>query len=393
MRKTLRHFLKIFLVTCLFFPSARVFAQAPASPITTQESKSLIKSEKVHADTSRKDFVVEKYKTTVYEERVTKEIKRKEISKEENLYSEHPVVNKAVYTSQYETTVITPKRVAAKDGHVAENVFVMTKEDIARLPAHDLSEVLAYMPGVDVQLNGQYGQSTALSINGSYSRQVLLMIDGVPMNTQLSGQANPSQIPLEMIQRIELIKGASSSSWGSGLGGVINVITYQPQDTKKIQGQWSGLVGARRTTKNSAEVSGRVDRWGYFMSGNYFDTDGISSQTDATTKNLFQKLTYSVNDQTQLLASFGYNGGDVSFGVTPSNTTTKQPYVTRYGQLAADIADEDKQYHVGYKYNDQSFTSDILNGSTQAPIFSTINANVYHGLSFNHSLTMREEDV
>ena len=138
-----------------------------------------------------------------------------------------------------ETIVVTAKRMPSDKKKTAENVTVYTEEDIDKLPSRDLGEVLSYVPAIDVQLSGQFGQATALSINGSNSRQVLLMVDGIPFNTQLSGQANPSQIPIEHIGRIEVIKGATSSAWGSSLGGVVNVITKDVGDSQKPTGNFT----------------------------------------------------------------------------------------------------------------------------------------------------------
>mgnify|MGYP000029403822 CR=1 FL=1 len=146
---------------------------------------------------------------------------------------------KITVTTELDAVIVTAQRIPSDENRTAENITVYTKEDIGRLPARDLSEALSYIPAVDVQLNGQFGQSTAISINGSSARQVLLMIDGVPFNTQLSGQANPTQIPIEHIERIEIIKGASSSVWGSSLGGVINVITKDVGDSEKPTGNFT----------------------------------------------------------------------------------------------------------------------------------------------------------
>lgn len=122
-------------------------------------------------------------------------------------------------SSEEQIYIFTPKRAPQPKGRIAENVTVYTAEDIAKFPVRDLSEALVYIPEVDVQFNGFFGQASALSIQGSQSRQVLLLVDGIPFNTQLSGQANPAEIPLEYIKQIEIIQGGSSSVWGSSLGG------------------------------------------------------------------------------------------------------------------------------------------------------------------------------
>jgi vitamin B12 transporter len=177
--------------------------------------------------------------------------------------------------------VVSARRVASGKDGAAENILVYSQEDISRLSGRDLGEILSQLQGVDVQPAGQFGQASALSINGSSARQVLLMVDGIPFNTQLAGQANPSQIPVEFIKQIEVIKGASSSVWGSSLGGVVNVITKDVGDSVVPTGTLQTSFAEFSTTKNSLDLAGKVADLGYFVSGSYLNTDGTRNATDA----------------------------------------------------------------------------------------------------------------
>ncbi len=298
-----------------------------------------------------------------------------------------------VVVSEYETVIVSAKRIASLKRNLAENTIVFTASDIEQLPARDLSELLTYMPGIDSQLNGQFGQSTSLSINGSSARQVLLMVDGIPFNTQLSGQASPTQIPLEHIERVELIKGASSSAWGSGLGGVVNVITKDVGDTKVPRGTYTTSYAEFATTKNSLSLSGALKEFGYFLSGSYFRTNGILDVSDVEEKKFFGKLKYDLNDQAALTGSFGYSGADVFYGVSPTGTLSHQPYNTRYGKFKYDFNNDNFRFDIAYKYNDQTFTTNTLNPTTKAVTFATINSNKYHGLSLNGSTVLFDDHV
>src|SRR5262249_34430965 len=153
-----------------------------------------------------------------------------------------------------------------------------------------LSEALKYLPGVDVKVNTEFGQASSLSMNGSDSRQVLLMVDGIPFNTQLSGQANPARVPLEIIDRIEIIKGGLSSVWGSSLGGVINVITKDTGSKAGIHGTLNSSYGEFATIRNSFDMSGKAGKAGYFLAGSFLDTDGPMAATEAKEKKGFGKL-------------------------------------------------------------------------------------------------------
>jgi len=171
---------------------------------------------------------------------------------------------------ELEPIIVSATRIPTKATHISGHTAVVTEEDLETMPARDLTEALKYVPEVDVQVANHFGQPTSLSIHGSDSRHVLLMVDGIPFNTQLSGQANPTRIPIEHIKQIEVIKGASSSAWGSSLGGVVNVITKDVGTTETPRGQFTSSFAEFSTTKNSLELSGRLSDLGYFISGSFF---------------------------------------------------------------------------------------------------------------------------
>lgn len=279
--------------------------------------------------------------------------------------------------------IFTPKRTPQLQQRTAENVAVYTAQDIAKFPARDLSEVLVYIPEVNVQVNGFFGQSTALSIQGSSSRQVLFMVDGIPFNTQLSGQANPTQIPIENIEQIEIIQGGSSSAWGSSLGGVINVITKNVGKTSVPHGSVTSTFGEFKTFKQAVDISGGSEKVGYFFSGSSMQTDGILSDTDVKEKKGFGKIAIPIADDFRLTGAFGYSGADVRYGVTRTNTINSQPYNTRYGSLQLQRDHDGGSFQTAYKYNDQKITTDIYSAPSGTQTSSTISRNSYQGLNLN----------
>src|SRR5207249_11160049 len=135
--------------------------------------------------------------------------------------------------------------------------------------------------------------------------------------TQLSGQANPTKIPLENIKQIEVIKGAASSVWGSSLGGVINVITEDVGNSGIPKGNFTTSAGEFSTTKNSLELAGKARELGYLFTGSYFETQGTQSRSDVQESKLFSKFAHPLGDQAKVTGSFGYSGANVHSGVTP----------------------------------------------------------------------------
>lgn len=288
---------------------------------------------------------------------------------------------------------VSAKRTGSGLGDAAENTVVFTQDDIAEFPARNLGEILSYIPGVQVQVNNRFGQSTGLSIHGSDSYQVLLMIDGIPFNTQLSGQANPSLLPVGNIERIEVIRGAASSVWGSSLGGVVNVITKDVGDSAVPKGKFTTSFAEFSTTKNSLELSGTVKKAGYFLEGSYFETDGIKSKSDADETKVFGKVAYPLDDASKVLASFGYSGGRVLNIIPPNNEWYDRLYQARYGQTAFDHKTDISHFTAAYKYNHQNVGGDTYNATTDAFKSSSKNRNLYQGISLNESLQVFDDDL
>ncbi|MGB9080875.1 MAG: TonB-dependent receptor plug domain-containing protein, partial [Desulfuromonadaceae bacterium] len=131
-----------------------------------------------------------------------------------------------IFWEEKELYVQTATRSEKPINQVAENMTVITAKEIEAMNANSVAEVLARVPGLFVDFTtNEYVSGTQLHIQGSESRHVTVLLDGMPVNFISAGQAETSFIPLRIVERIEIIKGAASSAWGSALGGVVNIIT------------------------------------------------------------------------------------------------------------------------------------------------------------------------
>lgn len=118
---------------------------------------------------------------------------------------------------------LTPEKVS-KTGR---NLFVINGERFYNLPVNSVDELLRYLPGVEVQARGPMGSQSDIVLRGGTFQQVLVILDGVRLNDPNSGHFT-SYIPVAPaeIDRIEILKGASSAIYGSeAVGGVINIVT------------------------------------------------------------------------------------------------------------------------------------------------------------------------
>ena len=158
------------------------------------------------------------------------------------------------------------------------NIMVIKGEELASLPIHSIDELLRYVPGIEVKLRGPMGAQSDIVMRGGTFQQVLIILDGMRLNDPNTGHFN-SYIPIAPaeIERVEILKGASSAIYGSeAVGGVIHIITHsfgaKPGATKK-QLQLQSSVGEYNLLSANAG--------GFYQSGKTAVSGGIlTNNTD-----------------------------------------------------------------------------------------------------------------
>lgn len=189
------------------------------------------------------------------------------------------------------------------------DVVVIDEIEIARSNFHNLGEVLEQVPGVEIRNSGGLGGSKKISIRGSQTNQVLVLLDGIPLNDELGGVADLSQIPVNMIEKIEVYKSGSSHRFGSGaIGGAVNITT---QKTFVNRAYLNGSLGAFRFFHFEPGLSGQYRNFAYFATYNQMETRGDFPysyknslgetiqenriNSDVLSRNLFLRLNYTQN--------------------------------------------------------------------------------------------------
>ena len=126
-----------------------------------------------------------------------------------------------------DTIDISTTRIPLKSSETGRSITVITSEELEKLPASSIDEVLQTVTGVEIQSRNGFGVQADILMRGSTFTQVLILIDGMKMNDPLTGHFN-GYIPVvkEEIERIEVLRGAASAIYGAdAVGGVINIIT------------------------------------------------------------------------------------------------------------------------------------------------------------------------
>ena len=203
-----------------------------------------------------------------------------------------------------ETVIVTATRteIPLKDAIVP--VTVITREDIELSLATDLAELLRFEAGIDIGRNGGPGQSTSIFLRGSESNHTLVLIDGIRINPGTLGGAAIQHIAPEVIERIEIVKGARSALFGTdAIGGVINIITRRAKDAFVEGSLESGSFDTR-----SGNVSGgnRSSNGEFGVTLNWQTTDGYAPRTDSDIERGYENLSASLYVSRQL------KSGDIS---------------------------------------------------------------------------------
>lgn len=136
------------------------------------------------------------------------------------------LLNIPLHSNAFEPVVITATRMATLANTLISDVLVIDRATIEQSSGRTLSELLAREAGVQMSSTGGFGKNSGISIRGTESRHTVLLVDGIRYGSATVGAPNWDNIPLEMIERIEVLKGPASALYGSeAVGGVVQIFT------------------------------------------------------------------------------------------------------------------------------------------------------------------------
>lgn len=177
---------------------------------------------------------------------------------------------------RYET-VVTASRTETPLANAPIATEVISRTEIERTGSRDVSEVLATHPGV--QLARSFNGVT-VTLQGLDSQYVLVLIDGQRVIGRVNGGIDLSRLPIDDIERIEIVRGPSSVLYGAdAIGGVINIITRRAR--RKYEADGSASYGTLNTTDLRAGAGLKRDSWSAHVSGGYHRRDAY--RLDPTT--------------------------------------------------------------------------------------------------------------
>jgi vitamin B12 transporter len=174
--------------------------------------------------------------------------------------------------------VVVANRAPEPLSKVGNSVTVLDQQTIQDSQKVDVSSLLATTPGITFVRNGGPGTSTSVYVRGADSDHTIVLIDGVVLNDPSStgGNLDFGNLLVGDISRIEILRGGQSTLYGSqAIGGVINIITAEPEPGFNAEAQAEG--GSLGTALAKAAIGEKADNWSFRLGATYYATDSVSA--------------------------------------------------------------------------------------------------------------------
>lgn len=255
--------------------------------------------------------------------------------------------------------VVTATRVATPVTDVIADVTVLDRTVLDKAGQTSVREILAQQPGVQIVSSGSYRSTTSLFLRGATSAQSIVLVDGIRVGSATSGGAALENMPLDRVERIEILRGAASALYGpDAVGGVVQIFTREPTEAMALS--VSAGVGTDGQQQSGASMRGTDGMIGYSIGVSREKASGISvtanpglsgynADADGFTANSADaRLVLKINPMQELTAAFLHSDTDYQtdtaipgtlpnpLGLTKATTDTYSRAVTRNASLKWD---------------------------------------------------------
>ena len=222
------------------------------------------------------------------------------------------------------TTVVTASRIAQPIDQVIGDISVIERAELERYSGESVLNALQLQAGIQILSNGGAGKPSSVFIRGANASHTLVLIDGVRYGSITLGTPALEHLPVDQIERIEILRGSAASLYGSdAIGGVIQIFTRQGNKTPSV----ALTVGAGTENTQQARVtaSREFGETRASITIAHSKTDGISAISNPTNSNFFAdddgyqnnsislNLTQNLNAQHQVGARLLWADGENQF--------------------------------------------------------------------------------
>lgn len=212
-----------------------------------------------------------------------------------------------------ENIIVTGSYNAVAQAQITSSAIVLERDRLLALSPHSVIDALRQVPSLWVESQGGPGGLTSIVMRGAESNHTLVLVDGVQLNDPTNtrgGSVDLNHINMQSIKRIEIIRGAQSSVYGSdALAGVVHIITMEPGSETEIDGFMT--VGSHDYYSYGARISGSLDSLGYSFKAQKKDAGEPLKGSTAENTDMVAKLNW-LSDAHQVGISYRYFDGDSS---------------------------------------------------------------------------------
>ena len=267
---------------------------------------------------------------------------------------------------------ITANRVETPLDRTISSVSVITSADIEKQQASNVQELLQATAGIQLVNNGGPGKVTSLFMRGTESDHTLVLIDGVRVNSVSDGGASLQLLPIEMIERVEIVRGARTSLYGSdAIGGVIQIFTKKGFKGSGVKPFAIAKAGSNGTQSLTLGVNGGFEAGSYGLSVKAKKSDGYNSCTGDSVnfagcfteeldddgfdnKSVTFNTTWNLSEAIKLSTNFLRSDNDIEFDGAPPFSPNESETITQVYGLALTTKLNDKAdliFSVGHNEN------------------------------------------
>lgn len=268
--------------------------------------------------------------------------------------------------------VINENRFSTPVSKQNRNVYVIDRATIAQLPARSLQEILQYANGVDIRQRGPFGSQADISVDGGSFEQTVILVNGTKIiDNQTAHNMLNLPIPVEAIERIEVIRGPAARIYGiNSLTGAVNIITKRPAQSGVLLSAFGGsnfekdTAGTGKTFYGTGVQLGGViskEKHQHSLFGSFDKSNGYRFNTQFENVKLFYQGNYQVNTANEIQTSVGYidnSFGANAFYAAPGDKNATEAVNTLIASVQSKHQVSDRftlMPRVSYRYNDDNY--------------------------------------
>ncbi|MGO1242745.1 MAG: TonB-dependent receptor plug domain-containing protein [Sphingobacterium sp.] len=284
-----------------------------------------------------------------------------------------PLLSQAQDTTNIREVIVNQNRLQIPFHQDNRNIEIITAEQISRLPVKNINEVLGLLNGVDLRQRGPLGAQADISIDGGSFDQTLVLINGAKVSDPQTGHLSLNlPVPLDAIERIEVLRGAAARIYGANaLTGAVNIITRRVDGTSVQANVYTGSSFKEREEEGKSGIyhhigsqigmSWQGERQQHQVFYNKEKTNGQRYNTAAEIDKIFYQGQTTLNPANQIewMGAYIYNDfGANGFYASPGDKNSREIVETIFTSISSNHQLNDRLYispRISNRYNEDDY--------------------------------------